>query len=845
MALTPYRQQIGIPREAGGGVSDIVDTRVQDLSQSLDNVSKQLMAVAAPRLEEEAIRKAQANAGSIVLERDAEGKLIAPERTLEGGMVYQQAFDKVMAARYLSEVGGDFQKFLDNDAAARRDGSDLSKKFDAADYAKTVESYKQGMLEAVPAWLRAETEELFTREAGERIRAFGNEVSRERRIQFVNGTEALIDFHTKALTPAELDLEMKRTGKSRDELEAGHNQIIENLTVSMRQRGMTGDLEVEAEHLNRHRLSEGVDNYYAGRALIAQNITTFMEMDEAGLNAIDLGLDGIDITGGKGISGMVRTRTGAQERVTPELLEAATPQIFGFKANSTVRADDHPLSIANPHSKHKASNGGRAVDIPRVKGKSIEDAVAMWEAAGFEVTYFKDEYKDPSAHATGGHWHFEFANTREVVKEEAASVKLTLGIDDLATMDSSLKPVVRGIIADRRAAIRTEQAERRADIRSRAEIAAKQEEETKLLTDIQFRVENDLGGVYSTKEAQLIDSIALRDPNIDWSNLNSAQSRAGLVQHIRTYQRPPTAAISWMQNRIRSNEWAEAFELWDNIKASTVGKSNNRVGDLLLSKLDTRSRALFDYAESLHENRESVQTITDALGTAVTGDGFTPDQAKARYNAQLGKEGNKSPFEEDKKDRVANLLGLSGSERANLSQDMLDNIDASFAINYEILRDPEKALTASVRQTAKAYRRSALFTGGVGPASLADNYSRAQLAEFLVKERVEGGGFLLPILPGGRKHLLGVNVKFAPIGNQTDRIGEYRVRIMDPDNLAVELDSYTIDLGKYLPAYFRKEDPAVTVRNRERKLKEAGDRAAAGQDALTRMGQAADRGPKY
>lgn len=855
MALTPYRQQIGIPREAGGGVSDIVDTRVQDVSGSLDNLSKQMMAMAAPRLEEEAIRKAQEAGGSMILQRNEEGKLIAPERTLEGGIIYRQAFDKVIQARYLSEVGSDFQRFMDSDAAVRRKGDNPNKPYDAENYAETIAAYKRGMLEGVPAWLRAQTEELFNREADERVRAFEGEVSRNDRQNTINGVNQKIAFNRSILKdPDQINLMARNRNVSPDVIRTELKEQNRVFAQSLREANMMGGDEHEAAAMVDDNLMENSDNYYAGIPLVDELVDIISGGDLATLNAIKYGMENIDVEGATGLfaAGTVMRDTGVTEKVDSNLLLGATKQIFGFDANGGARPPDHPLSIKARKegyiSNHDTSGpgGGRAIDMRRIEGKTIEDAVVMWEKAGFDVTGWRDEYKNPvPGVTTGGHWHFSFGNQRKVMERVPVSSKAKFTVQQLSTLDPSHKRTVQMALTDREQRITRDEAEAREDARNRARIQAEQNEETQMRADIQFRVQNDLGGVYSTKEAQLIDSIALRDPNIDWSNLNSAQSRAGLLQHIRTYQRPPSAAISWMQNRIRSNDWGPAFELWTNIEATTVGKSNSRVGDLLLSKLDTRSKALFDYANSMHQNKESIQTITDALSTAVTGDGFTPDQAKARYNGQLGKEGNKSPFEEDKKDRVANLLGLSGSERANLSQDILDNIDASFAINYEILRDPEKALTASVRQTAKAYRRSPLFTGGVGPASLADNYSRAQLAQFLVNERVEGGGFLLPILPGGRKHLLGVNVKFAPIGNQTDRIGEYRVRIMDPDNLTVPIDSYIIDFGRYLPAYFGKQDPAVTVRNREQKKKEAGERATAGQDALIRMGQAADRGPKY
>jgi hypothetical protein len=364
--------------------------------------------------------------------------------------------------------------------------------------------------------------------------------------------------------------------------------------------------------------------------------------------------------------------------------------------------------------------------------------------------------------------------------------------------------------------------------------------ETRMREDIRLKTAAGLGGALNGEEKNFLDGEAMR--LIDFQNLNEPQQRSALLQFARTNQYVPTPAMAWMSNQIRSNNWQAAFEFYDNVKTTTVGASNARVGDKLLAGLDARSAALFDYAEMLYRNGESVQKIGMALGDAMRGQGRTPEEARNSYNLALAKPDNRSPYDGNRRGAIVQALGLPAASRNSLDEQMLKDVDASFAINLELLRDPEAALTASINQVKKAYRTSNLFVGGVGPASLIDSYERGQIAEFLTKERTETGQ---PLLPAGITHRLGGNVKLKAIDNHRQAIGEYKVVITDPDNPVVVLDSYTINLGQYLPEYFNAGDADVRVKNREQRLREAAAKRAGQQNTLTNMGQSADRGPKY
>ncbi len=73
------------------------------------------------------------------------------------------------------------------------------------------------------------------------------------------------------------------------------------------------------------------------------------------------------------------------------------------RVTSGYRGPDHPLSRANPDSHHARSKG--AVDVAPIPGMTFAQYVSRIKAAGYKVIEARDEVKNPSAHATGPHWH--------------------------------------------------------------------------------------------------------------------------------------------------------------------------------------------------------------------------------------------------------------------------------------------------------------------------------------------------------------------------------------------------------------------------------------------------------
>lgn len=72
-----------------------------------------------------------------------------------------------------------------------------------------------------------------------------------------------------------------------------------------------------------------------------------------------------------------------------------------------IRDPNSDLGQANPNSYHVQSDG--AVDLRPIPGMTFDEFVAQIKNAGYEILEAIDETKNPSAHATGPHWHVVLA----------------------------------------------------------------------------------------------------------------------------------------------------------------------------------------------------------------------------------------------------------------------------------------------------------------------------------------------------------------------------------------------------------------------------------------------------
>lgn len=818
MAIQPYRQQIGVPNEAGGGVQQVVDARVFDIGQSIQRIGDTLQRTFAPILEREAQIKAQDNAGMVVFKRDEQGNLVVPERAQDGGLIYRQAFDRIVEARYLNEVGSEFQSFLDTEQAERRIGN---KPFDPIDYAATIDAKQQGMLDGMAPRLRAQAEELFEREAMERKRAFVNEYSRTKQIQLINGIndqnrfflQRLANFRDEGLTHAEA-------------IEKYAAPLTENMT-RLRELGFAGGEEAEAIFMARDNLTDGIERYETSIEKVLPLLPAMGGMDDGDLGMIELWLDGVPVEGA--LAGTVRNRTGATEVVNPDLITNVFTQAFGIKPNQVARDPNSALGRANPDSYHIQ---GRAIDSPRIPGMTFDQYVKWWQDQGFTVVQAIDEYKNPSAHATGGHWHVAFGNKREVISKDKLEGMEGYTFETFNDLDPSVKQTVRGLIAQRRQAIRIEEAEAREDLRNQLRIEAEAREQQLTRQTIEGAMAGGTGGNWSASERGYMEEEVRQV--VDFSRLrDSFDERNKLLSYIQQRNYLPKASINFIDNMIRSNDWEGALELYRGLQGATLGQSGSRVGDLLLSQLDSKTAALLQRADSLARTGQSYEQISVALENARSGQGFTVKQAEQAFNTRFADDGKKYTIERSA--TLRSMLGLRSN--ATLDPVLIRDMDNAFAANLEITGNPETALQLAANQVKGRYQRDDKFAQGYGPSVLSRTYTNRQIMDFLQTETTTDGQPLLRRV-SGKTHTFGgrdSSIFLQPIDSERDGIGRYRVMVFEPGTNRTNLiDQFDVDLGRYLREFHDKKNPNVTITRAQTIQRTRESRERQGQSAVER-----------
>jgi hypothetical protein len=75
----------------------------------------------------------------------------------------------------------------------------------------------------------------------------------------------------------------------------------------------------------------------------------------------------------------------------------------GLQITGNRRGANSALGRKNPGSWHVQS--GAAIDARRIPGMTFEQYLDGYRAKGFKILEARDEYTNPSAHATGPHWH--------------------------------------------------------------------------------------------------------------------------------------------------------------------------------------------------------------------------------------------------------------------------------------------------------------------------------------------------------------------------------------------------------------------------------------------------------
>lgn len=108
-----------------------------------------------------------------------------------------------------------------------------------------------------------------------------------------------------------------------------------------------------------------------------------------------------------------------QGSVNPvENAKAIALQLFpGIQVTQNRRDPNSALGRANPDSWHNRS--GAALDTKAIPGMTFNQYVQRYRDAGYDIIEAIDEYKNPSPHATGKHWHVVLGQRRQQPARQA------------------------------------------------------------------------------------------------------------------------------------------------------------------------------------------------------------------------------------------------------------------------------------------------------------------------------------------------------------------------------------------------------------------------------------------
>ena len=808
MAIEPYQRKIGIPDAAGGGMTRIADTRSFDLGPAISSLGETLMSTFEPILADEAIKRGNEEAGKVMFERTEAGQLVLPPPTDDGGRRYAAAFDKIIQTRYLNEVGTATQQKFDQRAADARTGV---KPFDAQLFADDINAIVEGTLSGVDPRVRPQLEEVLQREALERTRAFTNEWSGTKRRQAIDGALDQIRFHQQSLK------NWKQLGyKDRTEAITRHGGPIEELLGSLTEIGGVDKTQADAVIKERDQTTDGIDRYVQGMKSVTTILPAIDGMGADDLSRMEYMLRGVPLEGG--ITGVVETEVGATEAVTDKGLKAFVKADFGFEATSGARAADHPLSIAARAkgyvSNHDVSGpgGGRAIDIP-ANGKPIEYYIERFKKAGFEILEADDEYKKPSAIATGGHYHFAFGNKRKVTAtHELTGLKETVNFEFLDGLDGSAKQVLLGAIVDRQQQIRSDEAEARQQAAENAREAREASRLKGIQEAIEFNIKSGVSNMGLTGEAKIAMTNQFTN-SVDVTRLDSPEEQAKAEAFISSSGFVPELVFDFLDANIRGKNFESTLNFYNKLKETTLGPSGARVGDLILRNLEPKTEALLTFSDSMQRAGISAPVMEAALEGARSGDFYEPAQAFQQYNLTLTNK--ERSYTKDRDDLLKTTFATK--KGISIPATLKDDFNAAYVALLEVTSSPQKAMKMAVEHVKARYRASGLFEGNIGPASLLDTYKPEIIKEFLMSSKRPDGTPLITPVPGQTHRIFGYNnptIKLKPLDSNVGGIGRYQIFIKEPNNPSKMIGIVPdIDMGRELEAYIkRKRIPAEQAR---------------------------------
>ena len=369
-----------------------------------------------------------------------------------------------------------------------------------------------------------------------------------------------------------------------------------------------------------------------------------------------------------------------------------------------------------------------------------------------------------------------------------------LNFGDISTLHPKAKQALQTSITDRKQKIATDAAEARAQ-------AAEERRNNKLIAAVnQTRnaingaLSNGVGGNWMADQRAVLDQDF--EGSVNLAALSRPEERQKALQFIGTRQYVPGALVNFMANGIRSGDPFPAVEFYRNVKNVSVGGA--MVGDLLLEKVDARSRALLTSANELIASGQSSNIVAARVEQLRSNNGFSRDQAVGEYNNILG-DGKPGTYRTDRDKVIRQTYGIP--EGQAVPPVLARRVDESYAASLDVYnRDPRMALSKAVEQNKAVYTASPVFFEGAGPSALTRSYSIPDLGRFFGGIK-ENGKALVPPVKGVdgkvRNHVIGRNgtIKLIPLDEGVGDIGRYEVRLFDPSNRSGLIDRFQLDLG--------------------------------------------------
>ena len=798
MALEPFRRKIGIP-----GAAPLVPVRtiaMPDIGGQIAAAGQAIFQAGEPERQQKAIEAGEIAAAQTEV-RQPDGKLISQPPEVKGGIFYQQAYNKLVREKYLTEFNFDLQRKLDTFSAKNLN--------DPEELSKVGLAYIQGALSVVPVEFRAQATEIAYREGQERFRTALSSYTIRQNTSLINGAVASIQNGTQLYAKLAADPNADPAEKE------AIKERLTSLTGSLRDLGKS-DVEVNS-------MLEDID-FNLGTAdeftFSVENTPVIMDWVQKATSVEDLNLtlnwlDGVNTPGA--LNGTV---AGGVKKIeaTPAYVDKKLKSLFPNAVFSGARKPDHPLSIQNPGSYHNTVNGGRAFDTAPIPGMTFDEYVSRVKKAGFNIVEKIDETTPEAMKkygSTGKNWHIAYGptiNEKSTAQDSAAS---ELNFNKLHAMfpSANVRSNVREAVRMRISDINRAEAEAAAADREAREAAKQQEVIEAIVSTTRDGIYN-----YTTKERDTLD-VAFGSEVNKAGGLNTAAGRTAAIGFISEYTYMPGDMKGWFTANLRNpNSWRGALDLYNSTKVLTT-KTGSNMGDVLIDSLSAKDQALFNSALRMQSNGVEDAVIGAQIDNIIRGVSYTASEAQVQFNATRGKDA----YRQSKGKALKDLFGIDGIPPKDLSL----NYDEAFAANLAIYKnDIEEADKATRAQLQSLSVRDPIFFSGIGYKNVYAKIGGSPKAfnqilmnhlgtltmpngQPLMQQVMIGDGTTRRPIVGGPNS----TIKISPLDGNVNQIGRYQVFIYDPANRNKLLNRIVVDFSKDLnpqiQAYTRKQRAGI------------------------------------